>query len=442
MNSMAGIIHTTVPTRVTRRRLLSGTVGVFAGVAGGRMAMAQNGTPVSESTANLSGGPERIASLLQLIPATYGDVVAQQPLFCYYADVQRQLEATGVEPYQPGSDSLPEGFIDATGVLALAAQAYNYGLVPEFVETFGFSPLQAEESMLIGAPPHDLTIFRGGLDLEALTTAWQASGYARETVASGAEVWTAGKEGELDLTTLVSKYGLGALNNAAIIGDDTVVFGRYFTDIEAVVNQVADPQASLVDHAGLEATIATLGEDTVSIVATTGAFLDVWSMVLPEQRELIEEWFDDSDEATGLFPDVNVAAFGITAGAIGPAFTETGQGTPDASPVSSSPATEGDGGVVQVRLDVGSEEAAGTAVAAVDYRWNGWQSAVTGDPYTDLMTIVTAEPLGGGVAAIDFRPVVSNRVWLDMVLRRDLLPFAWRGDEPVATPEVSPTAAG
>jgi hypothetical protein len=57
------------------------------------------------------------------------------------------------------------------------------------------------------------------------------------------------------------------------------------------------------------------------------------------------------------------------------------------------------------------------------------------------MTVVTAEPdpVVPNVAAIDFRGVKSNRVWIDLVLQRDLMAFAWVGDVPV---EATPTAAG
>jgi hypothetical protein len=138
--------------------------------------------------------------------------------------------------------------------------------------------------------------------------------------------------------------------------------------------------------------------------------------------------------------------FAITGGAMGPGFTLTGEGTPEARPAEQADGA-GDGGIIQVRLDVGSEDAAGDAVAAVEYRWNTWETQFGGSAYADLMTIVTAEP-DASVAAIDFRAVKSNRVWVDLVLRRDVLPFAWAG--PQATPEagatpepvVTPTPAG
>lgn len=438
---MAGIIHTTVPMRVTRRRLLSGTIGVFVGVAGGRIALAQDGTPVDNDIAIPAGGPERLSGLLRMVPASFGETASQHGVLFYYADVLRQLEATGVSPYQPGSDDLPERYLDATGVLALAAQSFQYALAPEFVDTFGFSPLQAEESLVVGTPPNDLTMFRGGLDLDALVPAWQASGYARETGESGIDIWTAGKEGELDLTTNVSRFGLGGLNNVAIIGDDTVVFGGFFNDVESVVNQVANPAASIIDQSNLAELLPTLTEDTVSVIATTGAFLDVWSLVLPERADEIEALFADSAEATGPFPRVNAAAFAITAGALGPSFTMTGEGTPDAAPLGTPEQERDQGGVIQARLDLDSEDEATTAVAAVEYRWNSWNTQFREEPYADLMTIVTAEPDPdvGNVAAIDFRAVSSNRIWLDLVLQRDLLPFAWASDSP---PEATPTAAG
>ena len=441
---MAGIIHTTVPTRITRRQLLSGSVGVFAGVAAARSTLAQDATAIPIDDAVPEGGPERLVSLLRMIPAGFGEMASLNGVLFYYADVQRQLESTGVSPWRPGDTTLPAGYADATGVLALAAPAYQYGLQEEFVQTFGFSPLQAGESMIAGTPPNDLTIFRGGLDTQALPDIWETSGFVRESAASGGDIWTAGKEGELDISSNIGRYGLGGLNNVTIIDDDTIVFGRYFTDVEAVMTQVANPGDSIVEQASLGAILHSLDETTVSAVATTGAFLNAWSLVLPQQAQEIDALFATSAEASGPFPEVHAAAFAITAGAMGPGFTPEAAGTPEASPVSSPELAGEDGGIIEVRLDVGSEDAASIAVAAVEYRWNNWQTQFGGGAFTDLMTIVTAEPdpVNGAVAAIDFRAVTSNRVWIDLVLQRDVLPFAWAGSMATPVPEATATPAG
>jgi hypothetical protein len=433
---MAGIIHTSVPLNFTRRRLLTGSIGVFAGVAAGRGVLAQDdATP--EDVAIPEGGPERIHSLLQMIPAEFGPPAEEAGVTFYYADVRRQLESVGYPLFEPGAEETVP-YITVTNVLALAAQAYQFSNNPEFVETFGFSALQAEESMLIGAPPNDLTIFRGGLPVEDLPAIWEASGYARETGASGTDIWTAGKEGELDLTTNISQFGLGGLNNVAIFGD-TLVFSRYFDAIEAVAAHVAAPADSIVDHLGLADLLATLAEDTVSVVAITGDFLELHSMMLPEQAAQVEGLIEESAEEAGEFPEIQGAIFAITAGAVASGFVPTGEGTPDASPVGS--VEESDGGIVEVRLLVDSEEEAATAVAAVEYRWNAWNSAISAEPFTELMTIVTAEPdpAVSNVAAIDFRSVKHNQVWLNLVLQRDLMAFAWVGDAPA---DATPTAAG
>ena len=437
---MAGIIHTTVPMRITRRHLLSGAAGVFAGVAASRPLLAQEATPAGGPTDLPQGGPERLASLLRMIPAAFVETASLNGVLFYYADVQGQLEATGVAAFQPGDTSLPPGFADATGVLAMAAPAYQYGLQEEFAQTFGFSPLQAGESFITGTPPHDLTIFRGGFDTSVLPGVWEASGFTREDTAGGTGIWTAGKEGELDISSNIGRYGLGGLNNVTIVGDDTIVFGRYFSDVEAVVGQVANPSTSIIEQAKLAEMLPTLDETTVSAVAMTGAFLNAWSLAVPEQYAALDALFAESAQETGPFPEVEAAMFAITGGALGPGFSLTAEGTPEASPAIETDLAGDDGGIIQVRLDVGSAEAAETAVAAVEYRWNTWNTQFGNEAFADLMTIVMAEPdpVSPSVAAIDFRAVSSNRVWVDMVLRRDVLPFAWAG--PLATPVPAATA--
>ncbi|MEJ7838944.1 MAG: hypothetical protein WKF81_09015, partial [Thermomicrobiales bacterium] len=141
-----------------------------------------------------------------------------------------------------------------------ASVGYQYGREPEFLSTFGFSALQAEETLSIGNPPNDLTIFRGGLPVDSLPEIWQGSGYLRESSESGADIWTVGRDGELDLTTNVSRYGVGALNNVAIIGE-TVVFGRFFADVESVVELAQREGGAVADLAGMSTLLATLTED-------------------------------------------------------------------------------------------------------------------------------------------------------------------------------------
>lgn len=433
---MAGIIHTTVPTRITRRRLVTGSLGVFAGVTASRVVLAQSDDSATPGTADrAAGGPERMYSLLSLVPERLGVQASANGVVFYYADLLRQLESLEIESFDPEANELPVGFNGALIVLATASVAYQYGLEPEFVSTFGFSALQAEESLSIGTPPNDLTIFRGGLPIEDLPDIWQASGYALETTASGAEVWTAGREGEVELTSSVSKYGIGALNNVAIIGD-TVVFGRFFTDVESVVAHVESGGASVADGSGLADVLATMAEDTVSAVAVTGDFLNLQSLTLPDQVLGMEPMFEESAEQAGDFPVPEIAVFSITAGAKAADFVATGEGTPAPEP-EVDPA-ETDGGVVQVRLLCDSNEAAATAVAAIEYRWNTWDSLRISAPFTELMTVITAEPIDL-VAAVDFREVSRSGVWIDLVLSRDLTPFSWIGDLPV---EASPTAAG
>jgi SepF-like predicted cell division protein (DUF552 family) len=67
------------------------------------------------------------------------------------------------------------------------------------------------------------------------------------------------------------------------------------------------------------------------------------------------------------------------------------------------------------------------ALAVVEHRWNSMNSIRTGQPYAELMEI-TSMSIDGNIAVIDCRQLQSPRVWFDMVIMQDLLPF-------LATPE-------
>jgi hypothetical protein len=410
---------------MTRRTLVGGGVAVLGGLTASR-SLAQ-GTPVGD------GDASRLASLLAMIPGSMAAQAVESGLAFTYADVTTQLETVGIEGFEAGSGEVPDGYVQATNVLAIAAQAYSFALEPAFITTFGFSPLSAQEVLTIGAPPHELTVFRGGLPVADLPAAWEASGFARETTADGIDIWTAGKEGELDLTSAVSQYGLGGLNNVAIF-DDVVVFGRFFTDIEAVAAHNAGGGESFIDEADYATLIGSLYPETVSALGLNGSLLDLRSLLIAGDPGMTVSEIEE----TSPIPEYDQALFAITAGAVGEDFTPTGEGTAAAAPIDDGAVADA---IVQVRLRFASEDDAVSAIASIETRWNSMTSIVSARPYTDVMTIVAAQPdpADGAIAAIDFRPIEHPAVWYNLVLQRDLLPFAWIGEAPV---EATPTAAG
>jgi hypothetical protein len=108
--------------------------------------------------------------------------------------------------------------------------------------------------------------------------------------------------------------------------------------------------------------------------------------------------------------------FGVTAGAVH--VDDDLEGAPYTAPDFSA----GEG-LALVRLIVDAPEDAQQALDVVTYRWGVMNSSFTDLPYADMMELMAAEAVGN-VAAFAFAQLRSPAMWRDLVVRRDLAPFA------------------
>ncbi|MDQ4099841.1 MAG: hypothetical protein M3121_05025, partial [Chloroflexota bacterium] len=206
-----------ITTQPLDRRRLLGAAGaaVAAGIV--RPAPERAATHATQTGADDQTGPERLAALLAVLPE---DVASD--FVVSWADLERQLDAAGLAtPDAP--DDLDSAFIQATQSLALSSKMFQHANRPEYEETFGFAPVRVTQSLTAGDPGSELTLVRGPFRERDLVRAWERSDYTPVETPDGT-VWSWADGPEVDLSSLVSRFGLGALNNAAILPDDTVVF--------------------------------------------------------------------------------------------------------------------------------------------------------------------------------------------------------------------------
>ncbi|HWV36339.1 MAG TPA: hypothetical protein VNZ55_11950 [Thermomicrobiales bacterium] len=432
---MAGIIFTHKTgrareqerLRLSRRQLLIGSAALTGGLALGGPVSAQ--TPMATPVGARASGP--LGDLLALIPAAQATKAAGAGVLFFYADLETQLAHLGIP--QDGADPSTE-MLEALRPLATASQAFSYALAPEFAETFGFNTLNTHRTLYAGAPPDDLTFFKGGFDPETVGAALEASGFERKSAGSGIDFWTVGEEGELDLSSPVSRFGVGAMNNAVILNDDVLVFGRFATAIKAIVRQAAEPGPSLADQPGVAPVIESFSSDMVSAIAVTPSFLSTSGMMTmpPEQQKQFQEQFTKSDDAVGRMPRIDLAMFGVEAGASvalsSSATPVATPGVPVSSPVATPVVTAaGASPLLEVRLHTRSAKDAAQVAKVVAWRWEHFSSMLAaGEPYAELLTLVSADvsPVNEQVAAIDFDQGERAGLWLRLVTGRDLLIFA------------------
>ncbi|HEV2129078.1 MAG TPA: hypothetical protein VGR22_10710 [Thermomicrobiales bacterium] len=352
----------------------------------------------------------RLGELLAAVPAR--DLTVDTPISFYYADLAGQLDALGIRqlPADRVPDDLPEGFVDATYALPLASRAYQFAMTPAWLETFGFSPLAVEQILEIATPPGIITLFAGGYERDRVGAALASSGYTEVLQEIGVSYWTFGDD--VDLTTSVGQLGGGTMNQA-VVSDDLLIFARQESDIQRVTWTRAGYEPSMLEQGIWTGMMSVFSPDTVGLIPLAPTELNpAPASGIPLATPVTVEGRDSGIEylALGIRPGGRTAGLALV-GEGTPEPIETPEGT--AVPTS-----------VEVRIRYTDPALAEREAAAIPDRWASMSSLLTGQPYTDLMTVVDARvhEEDAQVVAIDFTADVPN-VWIRLIHTLDLLPF-------------------
>lgn len=347
-------------------------------------------------------GPEGLVALLSYVPQAMLDAGEGSGVHWYYADLAQQFEAVGVPRTEQGPDEENEAWLPALMTLATASSAFQFARNREFTEAIGFNPLGVDQALLVGDPPAQLTLFRGGLVPANLVIAWELSGYTMMSTSNGTTFWTIGIDGELDLEHPVQRAVIAAFNNLALEGN-TLLCAPTQELLEAALATGAGDSSSAAQHPVFGASLRALPGTTVSAIALSTAAVGVSSNVDPGEVAPLDDLITRSDAEVGPMPPYDGLLTAVAAGAV---------------------ATEGGGGAgtAMIRIATGSSEDAEQAAGVVEYRWNEGASLLTGQPYTELMEITNLS-VDDTVAMIDFEQMRTSRVWSDFFLSRDTLPF-------------------
>lgn len=413
--------------RLTRRRFAA--VALLAASSLPAIPVTAQETPEADLDAagDPAGGPESLRTLLSIVPRRLGDP-GEITIPFYYADLAGQFASLGMDQRDTvtgmlggSGDGRPS--ILATMPLALVSQGYQLAMVEEFVAFVGFQPLLVEQALVSGEPPDQLSLFRGGIDLDALPAAWEDGGYRRTQTDSGTGIWTIGEQAEIDL----ERYPVrgSSFNNAAVLDSGVVVFGNRLDTVAEAVALATDGGESLADQPAIAPGIDALPDTIVSAIGIAPGYFgfDLGLVVEEERREAIEAELAGGDEGE-MMPAWTSMIAGITAGFMDRIPSSNPGGPPDLVPNRHGITPPADRAIV-TRLVTGSAADAAQAAEVVRRRWEDWDSLVTGQPMTGLMEIIESRAIDS-VAAVDFLPARAPSVWIDLVFQRDLLPFAFR----------------
>lgn len=389
---------------LTRRGFLIGSAALALGAR--NMVDARQATPARDG---LSAFVDRIGPLLAMAPMM--EMSGETPIPFYYADLERQMVAAGVDLPDPNVafDSLPVGYVEASLALPLAAQAFQVGLTPEWFETFGFNPFGVSQAITLHGPPDVVTIFAGEFDVDRIETVLDASGFQRLEQEIGGSYWTVGDE--LDLQSPVGQLGVGTMNHAAVY-EDALVFTQREADVQEVTHVVAGNVAPMLEQEIWASMIELFSPDTVGLIPASPTVM--LAMGAPEE----------GDSATPVSDDaivVEYLAFGVRAGAVSEPLSLVGEGTPEATPVSHLAGVPAE---VEVRIRYGDAAVAEREAEAIPQRWGELASPFSDAPYAELMELHDARvhDEDASVVAVDFVSDVPNR-WIQLIQTRDLAPF-------------------
>lgn len=344
--------------------------------------------------------------MMASVPAR--ELATGAPIPFYYADLAGQLTSLGIERPHPdrAPGEPPEGFFEGTVALPLAARAFQSGFVPEWFETFGFSPLAIGQALEIANAPEIISLFSDGFERDRVEAALEASGYVPVLQEAGGMYWTVGDA--LDLSSPVGRLGVGAMNHA-LVDDNVLAFSGQETDIQRVTHARAGLEPSMLEQGPWSGLVSGFSPDVVGLIPLAPG-------VVQAPAEL----------ATPVAENVHVGAieylaFGVRSGARSAPLSLVGEGTPEATPAEVTAAVPAQ---VEVRIRYADPAVAQTEVDEIPERWASMVSTLTGQPYTDLMTLVDVRisPDDAQQAALDFSARVPN-VWSRMVHTLDLLPF-------------------
>lgn len=424
---MPGIIHFDRLSRhryaVSRRSFMLGAAGLSGAMAHRRLAVGGPGTATPDGGMGPQTGAarERLGRLLQLVPEERLTSRRPDTWMFTWSDLETQLAALG-EPDLSADPSLAQPVLSPLLQIDQLSRYVDPSMVEE---TYGFSPLDVHQTLTTETPPNQVTYYAGGMDIDRLPAAWETAGYQHKQGAAG-EYWTIGEQGEAMLDTPLGQISQGLLNNIAILDDDMVVFAPRLDLLQAIQSLATKGGASAMDIEAVATLLAAMPEEAVSAAALAGSAMEI-STTVPENpgaelTRTVSDLLAESDDAVGPMPVIEMALFGVTAGAVARRVTEAAtpapmRGNPDA--------------FIFVDLLMASPDDAARAERVVDWRIEHMTSPMTGMVYRDLL--VPEAPQGvegaGDVAAFAFTSPTDFGVWVQMIGGRDLLPFVYLAGE-------------
>lgn len=404
-------ILTGLPARSMTRRSLFAAIGAgaLAGVALAP-ARANSQTPTPLVARNFVN---RLAQLLELAPTHSPSAGNPAPPF-YYADLEHQLASVDLDQIDLDADTteFPPGFREAVLSLPLAAVAYQRGLLAGWLPTFGFVPYAVHQTLTLNASPDVVTMFTGGFDPDRVRETLVSSGF--EPVDAGNGLAVLAYPQALDANSDVFQLGVGTMGHAAIIGE-TAVFSQQPVDVERVAAIAQGAAPSMAVQEPWLGFAQLFSADTVGLIPMLPD-----ALVAPAASQIATPMATPADGTA--MGGLEYLAFGVRSGAMNAPLSLVGEGTPEATPFNGVQATSAR---IEGRIQYATSAQASEQAEAIPGAWQDGVSALTGQPYQDILALESAgvDESDDRVVALDFVTVNAVNSWIQLIQSRDLAPL-------------------
>jgi hypothetical protein len=368
-----------VPVNVTRRTLFASAL--MAAV------------PLRGLSAQELGKIER-ESILSLVPTLPGSRAAWPLSILTYADIAGYCEAAGIEKPGPLSAETTKAWTEISQRLPINDDLVFLHMALSWDDLTGFNPWEIDRLAIAFDPPGQLRIYQGTIDSERVadrfTTEW---GFTSHTTGEFTVLTT--PDDDLDLENELDRLGLGNLDHVAVSKSLLIASRSAEVLEEALAIHAGDAAAFGEDQAFTE--LAKLVADVSGYVVISGAAL-AYDLILFNPRLSMEEIkrLRDMVETFGSVPPARWLTIGLT--------------------------LEKQKPVVVFLLDLGSPDAAMSAIPVVEQRIAAMSSRLSNVSYSELMIGAKVDHVSGtGILRVRVSSEEFARHWMHMAYASDLI---------------------
>src|SRR6478609_10556355 len=263
-------VRTLYSPALSRRTLLGAALALSGSALVARRSAfaAQSATPVA--------GGSFPQSLLDRAYDPGVSIASDMALIATFADLEAETIATGMtRPAGIADEQHLMPWLRAMFPLALPSRLGNYALDPRWVEFTGFDITQVDQTAEIGEPPDIVSMYAGRFDRETILGAWKKAEY-QEIQSGDIAIWSISEDESFSLDNPVQQLLLSGHNNAAMIGDDLIIFAARLDLLKDAI-AAATGDASRLGQNPLVAELLSASPTVVSGALVSGGSL-LWSL--------------------------------------------------------------------------------------------------------------------------------------------------------------------